>query len=297
MTLLALLAAACWAAAPASEPAKAKKPSDSGVQEITIKGRGPGGPPVQLPPAGPDPRTADEVIETLEVLRTEHKAPVPRHRVPGGASRRLSEPFPEAPYLSFDPRSFGRPHERWTFEVLAGERVLWKRTGRGEVAEKVEWDGTDENGRFAARVGEPYHFRFTGYAGGDEMILASDTVELGSLLYRESLGDVHMEVAAALIFPTGKTGLLESALPFLNQLSNRLRRIGPADAPLRLTLYQREPGAKTAKRRAQALRTFFSKSLLVHLSRVEVALEPSDSRGEALSAVLPPDGGSVIGTD
>ncbi|MBI4345480.1 MAG: hypothetical protein HY553_01405 [Elusimicrobia bacterium] len=274
-----------------------KKGDDSGVQEITIKGKGPGGPPVRLPPVAPDGAVANEVADTLKVLRTEHKPPVPELRVPGGPVRRLAAPFPEPPFLTFNPRVFPEEHDRWRFEVMTAEGVVWRRTGRGRATDPLEWDGTDETGRVAARVGRPFHFRFTGVRDGSESSLTSESIELGSILYRESLGDVHMEVGSALLFPTGKHKLLESAAPFLRAMASRLGRINPELGPLKLTLYQRDPDAPVAKRRARAVKAFFLKALIVNASRLEVSVAESADRGEVLATVLPPDGGAVIRDD
>lgn len=289
-----------WALALAlAGAAYAKDPQggDSGVQEITIKGKGPGGPPVKLPPVAPDPAAADEVARSLKIMRGEHKAPVPELRIPGGPVKRLARPFPEPPYLVFDPRAFPQPHERWVFEVLEGARVVWRRSGHGRATETIDWDGADENGRFAARVGQAYHYRFTGTQGGEELSLTSEPVGLNSMLYRESLGDVRMEVGAAMLFPTGKAKLLDSAVPYLQALSDRLRRVNSKEGPLRLTLFQRAPGSKAAQRRAKAVKDFLVKSLLVHPSRLEVDVSESSDRGEVLAAGLPPDGGAVIRPD
>lgn len=287
--LLALLA-------PPGE-AKDKKGGDTGVQEITIKGKGPGGPPIRVPPIAPDPAAADEVAETLKVLRVEHKPSVPELRVTGGPVKRLATPFPEAPYLTFNPQVFPQPHERWRFEVVSGESVVYRRSGHGRTTDRLEWDGTDDNGRIAARVGRPFHFRFVGVQGGDESSLTSETVELGSILYRESLGDVRMEVGSALLFPSGKAALLESATPFLKALAVRLGRINPSLGPLKLTLYQKAPDAALAKRRARAVKSFLVKLLIINARRLEVAREEASERGEVLSAVLPPDGGAVLRDD
>lgn len=292
MSLALLALSAALTAAPAQ--AAKKKGDDSSVEEITIKGKGPGGPPVRLPPVAPDGAVADEVAGTLEVLKAEHKAAPPQLRVPGGPARRLSRPFPEPPYLSFNPEAFPQPHDRWTFEVMTGENVVWRASGRGRATERIEWDGTDATGRVAVRVGAPYHFRFTGVRDGEELGVTSEVVELASVLFRETLGDVHMEVGAAMLFPSGKAKLLESASPFLKDLGQRLRRVNSNFGPLKLMLYQKEPGGKLAKRRAKALKDYFIKSLIVHSSRLEVELSQAEERGEVLSCVLPPDGGAVI---
>lgn len=295
MTLRFLLAAALPAAL-AAAPAEAakKKGDDSSFQEITIKGKGPGGPPVRLPPVAPDGAAAEEVAGTLEVLRVEHRAVSPQLRVPGGPVKRLGRPFPEPPYLTFNPEAFPQPHDRWTFEVMTGENVVWRASGRGRAAERIGWDGTDATGRVAVRVGAPYHFRFTGVQDGAELGVTSEVVELASVLYRESLGDVHMEVGVPMLFASGKAKLLESASPFLRDLGTRLRRVNPSLGPLKLTLYQKEPESRLAKRRAGALKDHFLKSLIVHASRLEVELAPAEERGEVLACVLPPDGGAVI---
>ena len=296
MAVPALLMAACLMAG-AGEAKDKKKGDDTGVQEITIKGKGPGGPPVRLPAVGPDAAVADEVAQSLQILRVEHKPPSPELRVPGGPAKRLSRPFPEPPFLTFNPKIYSQPYERWVFEVFEGERAMSRRSGHGRASEIIDWDGTDDAGRIAARVGQAYHFRFTGVQGGEELSLTSEVVGLNSLLYRESLGDVHMEVGVPMLFATGKAALLESAAPYLRALSDRLRRLNPALGPLRLTLFQREPRGRLAMRRAKAVKAFLLKSLIVHASRLEIDLsEPSD-RGEILAAVLPPDGGAVIRND
>ena len=274
-----------------------KKGGDSGVQEITIKGKGPGGPPVRVPPVAPDGAAAEEVAGTLKVLRVEHKPLVPELRVPGGPVKRLATPFPEPPYLTFNPQAFPQPHERWRFEVVAGETVVYRRTGHGKASDRIEWDGTDDNGRVTARVGRPFRFRFVGVKGGDESSLTSEPVELVSILYRESLGDVHMEVGSAMLFPSGKAKLLESATPFLKALAQRLGRINPELGPLKLTLYQKDPDSPLAKRRGRAVKDFLVKLLIVNAKRLEIAIAEASERGEVLAAVLPPDGGAVIPGD
>ena len=118
MKALALLLVLCAADSTA-------KPKDQALieQDITIKGRGAAGPAVQVPEPTADAAVLKEVERSLDIYNEEQKtqaAPVSLETT----LRRLAQPFPEAPFLTFAPRSSGRM-DRWQFQVLEDGIAIW----------------------------------------------------------------------------------------------------------------------------------------------------------------------------
>lgn len=281
--------AACLAASAAQASEKSVVRED-----ITIRGKAAQGPAVPPPPVKPERPIVDEVIRSLGIYKDDIRVEPSKARVESGP-RRLSRPFPEPPYLVFDPAAFTESYARWSFEVFAGERSLRRSEGSGPVGGRLAWDGTDSRGRFIARVGEAYRWRFTAVqTGGEELSMASEPIEIQSVLYRENLGGFRMEVGNPLLFPEGKAALLASGAPYLEEMAARLRRVNPRRKPYRLMLFQEEPASELALARARNLRTYFSKALLVNPSKVEVAILPPAGRGDVTACALPPEEGARI---
>jgi len=132
---LAVLLAAL-AAVPARGAAPKKDDGAASSQDITIKGKGPRGPEVQLPTPRPEKAVVDEVIGSLELVTGEHRTPLPKVKLAGG-SMRLQRPFPAPPYLVFSPKTFAGPWDRWTFEAMSGDKALWRLDGTGRPARKI----------------------------------------------------------------------------------------------------------------------------------------------------------------
>lgn len=281
---LALLAASPAGAA----KAKSGEDKDSVVsQDIVIRGKGRPTPALPPPPTAPEKPVFDEVLHSLDLYKARYKPRGPKVRVAGG-TQRLERPFPEPPYLVFSPETFPYPYARWTFEVLADGRPLWRAEGEGRAEQRLSWDGSDANGRFAARAGQAYQFRFTGMRkDGEESSISSEPVELVSLSFREPLGGTRVEVSNAALFAPEKAAFRKEADAYLAELAERMRRVNPGEKPYRVELYQRKPGAKLAKSRAAALRRFLSKALVISPQRVRVELLPWGSRGDVASCLLP----------
>jgi hypothetical protein len=281
MTSLLLLAALAWAD---DEP-----PKDASIlkQEFTIKARNQG-PKLAIPSPSLGPAFAQEVIETLDLGRGKPgatiKAPLPKLK------ERLARPFPTPPYLAFKPKPGGPAYDRWGFEVWGREQV-WQQSGEGALTERVDWDGSAFSGGVAARVEQPFFFRFRGYKGQEVYILESEPIVLKSMYYAMVLGDRRMEVATSLLFKDGTAEWPLDAVLLLGELSDRLRRVTlGANQPYHLILYQKTPGSALSQKRAKALRKHLSEALFVAPAKIMIDLKPVADRGEALVCLLPAEG-------
>lgn len=284
------LAIFCAALSPASETRKKERSEIK--EEISIKGKGTVGPPVQVPPPGPDKEVVGEVIRSLDIYKKEHKGGAPALK-PAGVSR-LSRPFPEPPFLIFSPRTVAVPYDGWVFEVLQGGEVVWRAQGEGRLKERIEWDGSGSSGESSAQAGKSYHFRFTGKSGASEFILTSEPVALKSLAYEEVMGGTRLEAANSALFEEGKSSLKSSAEEYLSAMGERLRRVGIGDQPYRFVLYQARPRGRLARERAESLRKYFSQYLFINPKRIEVDVLPVAERGDSTACVLPLEKGSSI---
>lgn len=265
-----------------------KTPEDSVIrQDITIKAKDAGGPPLRaIPPAvGPLMR---EVVESLELFRKEQGSEPAPVRLEA-TRRRLEQPFPGPPFLAFKPREDSPAYERWTFEVLSGKEVVWRQSGFEPLTEPLEWDGTGFAVAMAAAAGKSYRFRFSASMRGEEFLLFSESIELKSLSYRELTGERRLEVANKLLFERGQANFGLDSDRYLAEMGDRMRRAAIANAPYKLILYQKKPETKLAKARAQSLANYFSKYLLISASRITISLESERGRGDATACLLPPE--------
>lgn len=285
------LSLAAWGGA----PGESEKKDDASLirQDITIKAKSAGGPPVQVPPPAPDKAVLNEVIRSLDVYARPHKAGPPAVRLEA-TEERLARPFPEPPFLVFPSRH--SDYDQWLFEIFSGDDFIWGM--KGEAAEdKPEWDGTGRTGAMAAVAGKSYYFQFTGRKGGQDFTLSSVAILFRSLAFKEALGDVHLEIGNFLLFKPGKSAFTEGADLYLREMGSRMRRVNLRDEPYRLELYQDKPGSKLAKARAAALSRFFSKYLLISAARISVDIRPIGERGDATACVLPMEPGAMIKMD
>lgn len=265
-------------------------------QEISIKAEGVAGPSIQVPRPRPDKEVVDEVVRSLDLYKGEHKGEAPGLTVPAG-SRRLSRPFPEAPYLVFNPSAVQAPYDSWIFEVVSGAEVVWRTEGAGRIKEPIEWDGTGSAGDTVIRVEKAYRFRFTGKNGPAEFAIASEPVTLKSLSYREYLGETRLEVATSALFARGKAAFGAGSDEFLAVIADRLRRVDAVGSPYRFLLYDAAPKAELARARARKLKDYFSKLLLINPKLVEIDVLTAGARGESAVCVLPVEKGSAIRND
>jgi hypothetical protein len=259
-------------------------------QDIQIKGAS-GGPAMGLPAPGADRAVVDEVVGSLKIMSQEHSARAGSVQVPGG--EKLSRPFPDAPYLVFSPRAVTAPYDLWTFEVIEGRlETLMRQDGTGKVMEPIGWDGAGPAGDDAVRVGKTYFFRFTGRRGPESFVLTSEPVTLKSLALKEYLGGTRLEVANAELFDGAK--LKKGAADYLRVMADRLRRVQSQDA-YKLQLYQAQPDAPLAKRRAAALVKWLADALLVNAARIQVTRLTTGARGDVTACLLPADRGDTFG--
>ncbi|MBI4375654.1 MAG: hypothetical protein HY549_04300 [Elusimicrobia bacterium] len=286
--MIIALSAVLLAASTASEPETSQI-----RQKITIKSRGSSGPPVQLPQPEVSPAVIDEVVRTLDIYKKPVEIKTPEVKVQARFSR-LEQPFPEPPYLSLSPRSIASPYESWVFEVLDGGQVLWKTEGQGPLKERIEWSGSDQEGRQAARVGRPYHFRFTGKRAEGSFVVASEPIALKSLAVKQYLGDIHLEAANSLLFEPDKPALRSEAEPFLEAMGRALRRTDLRQKACKMILYDEQPQSRFAKSRAALLKRYFSRFLLINANRIELEIQPIGERGEITVAVVSADRGPTI---
>lgn len=283
------LLAAGWLAPPALGADGAKTEIR---EEIKVRGKAPGGPPLQVPP--PDGKAAaDEVIRSLDIYRADHKLEAPKVKM-GGLSKRLDRPFPEPPYLSLSPALIEAPYDAWTFEVLQGATPVWRGEGEGRLKERLEWDGSGSLGDNAIKVGRAYHFRFRAREGEQQFVLTSEPVTLKSLVFKETLGGSQLEVANSVLFATGKPSFKKGSETYLDEMGARMRRVSLGKEPYRLVLYQDKPKSALARQRADRLARFFAKYLVLNPKRVEVSVRTPGERGDVTSCALPAETGATI---
>ena len=275
---------------------QAKEDASIIKQDITIKGKSAAGLPIAVPEPSADPAVVNEVINSLDVIAKPHEA-APIEIKLDATSRRLRRPFPEPPFLSFAPKNGGKAYDRWTFEVLEGETVLWKTEGEGAMIERVEWDGTGTSGAMAARAGGRYHFVFSGRRGSESYSIASRPIELKSLGFKETLGGFNLEVDNRLIFKPGKSAFSDESKIYLDEIADRMRRVNLKDQIYRFALYQEKPESPLAKARAAALVKFFSRYLLISPSRITLDVRSVRDRGDSFSCQLPAEMGETFRTE
>ncbi|MFA5141058.1 MAG: hypothetical protein WC728_17660 [Elusimicrobiota bacterium] len=286
MTWLALFLALC----PAAE--REKKPETLLKQDITIKGRPASGPPVWVPPPGVEKPVLDEVKKSLDLYKTDYKAVASRLKI-ASILRRLEQPFPAPPFLALSARTVRQRHDRWLFEVLEGDSVVYRTEDEGPLEDDVEWDGTDSAGKVVARIGGRYRFRFTGLRGSDDFTLESEDAELKSMIYREGMGNIRMEVSNALLFAPGSPKLLQKAEGYLGPMASRLGRTGDPGG-FTLLLYQAAPESALSRKRAATLVKYFADYLLLSPSKFKVDVRAAGERGDCTACVLPPGKGERL---
>lgn len=279
MTLFWVLLGLCIAAEPEKKPGTVLK------QDITIKGKAASGPPVWVPPPGVEKPVLDEVKKSLDLYKTDYKAAASRLKI-ASTLRRLEAPFPSPPFLSLSARTVRQRHDRWLFEVLEGDSVVFRTQGDEPLEDDVEWDGTDSSGRVAVRIGPRYRFRFTGLRGPDDFTLESEEIELKSMIFRENMGNIRMEVANSLIFAPKSPKLLRAAEAYLGRMASRLGKSGDPGA-FGMMLYQAAPDNELSRKRAAALVKYFADYLLLSPSKVKVDLRSATERGDCFACVLP----------
>ncbi len=259
-------------------------------QDITVKSKA-AGPALAVPAPAAAPAVVDEVLDSLSLGRGDApQAPVTRVSVD---ESRLAGEFPPPPFLDFSPARVAARYDAWTFEVLDGERAVWRREGSGPARERLSWDGAGRDGRLAAAAGRAYRYRFTGRRGGGSFVVESDPVTLRSFSRREYLGDTRLEVAASELFDDGAR-LSSRAGRYLRAIAARLEADGASggDAP-RFVLRSPRPRSPLAQARARALAAALAAALKSSSPpSVEVA---SDPRGaDAFDAFLPVPRGPTL---
>ena len=194
-------------------------------------------------------------------------------------SKRLSRPFPDPPYLVFSPHLIETPYEEWIFEILEGDKIIWRIKGNEPLQEKITWDGLSSDGAEAMRVETGYHFRFTGRRSTEEFILISEPIMVKSLVLRRYVG-THLEVSNSLLFEPGKSALKGEAQDYLITLGRRMRNTNPRDDSYRFILYDEKPGSLLAKARGAALKKYFSEDLVINPKKIKVQVMPVAERGD-----------------
>lgn len=278
------------AVSPAAEDGK--KPETVLRQDITIKGRPASGPPAWVPPPGVEKPVLDEVKKSLDLYKTDYKAAAARLKI-ASILRRLQSPFPAPPFLNLSARTVRQRHDSWLFEVLERDSVIFRTEDEGPLEDDVEWDGTDSAGKVVARVGGRYRFRFTGLRGQDDFTLESEEAELTSMIYREGMGNIRMEVSNALLFSPKSSRLLPKAEEYLGRMASRLGRSGDPGG-FTILLYQEAPESALSRKRAAALAKYFAEYLLLSPSRFSVDVRAAGERGDCTACILPPGKGERL---
>lgn len=283
-TCIFLFALPAWSA-----PAKSEL-----SQDITVHSRAAGAVGVQVAPPSASKPVIDEVLRSLSLGRGAHAPAAERIRA-GGDNTRFSRPFPEPPFLALSPANIVAVYDEWAFEILDNEGdIVWKSDGVGMLNEKVDWDGGGPDGRLAVVAGRSYHYRFTGRRAGRAFVIESDPVPLKSFTHREYAGETRLEADAALFFENGKAEMAKEASAWVDALAGRMRQGEPrADGNYKVELSAKDIRGKIAPLRAKLLARRLAKSLVVAPERVIVSLMPA-TRGEAVSAFLPPSKGAAL---
>ena len=287
MIFLFLLAAAV--ASRGAQPA----PKTELSQDITVRARAASLGVQVTPPAASRP-VIDEVLRSLALGRG---APAPSTLIHAeGGSSRLSQPFPEPPFLALSPANIVALYDEWTFEVLDSQgATVWKTEGLAVLKERLDWAGEGLAGRLAIIAGRSYHYRFTGRRAGREFTVASEPAKLSSFSHHEYAGETRLEAASHLFFEKGKASFTKEAGRWIDALAGRLRA-GEArpDGTYKLELSSRS--GKLASARAKALGARLAGALLVAPERITISIA-SQSRGEAVSAFLPASKGATLRND
>ncbi len=283
-TLILLLALSAHAASTKSELS----------QDITIKSRASGSAGVQVAPPTASKPVIDEVLRSLSLGRG-RTAPAAERIRTGGDNARFNRPYPEPPFLALSPANIVAVYDEWEFVVADNEGdIVWKSDGVGMLNENVDWDGGGPDGRLAVVAGRSYHYRFTGRRAGRAFVIESDPIPLKSFTHREYAGETRLEADASLFFEDGKAGFTKDSAVWLDALASRLRLGEPrSDGNYRLELSAKDVRSKITVARAKALGKRLAKALVVMPERVVVSLMPA-SRGEAVSAFLPPSKGASL---
>lgn len=287
LLLSTLLAPPAWGASTKSELS----------QDITIKSRAAGSAGVQVAPPTASKPVIDEVLRSLTLGRGKTAPAAERIRT-GGDNARFNRPYPEPPFLALSPANIVAVYDEWEFVVADNEGdIVWKSDGVGMLNEKIDWDGGGPDGRLAVVAGRSYHYRFTGRRAGRAFVIESEPVPLKSFTHREYAGETRLEADASLFFVEGKSVFTKESGVWLDALASRLRLGEPrSDGNYRLELAAKDLRGKVAQDRAKALRRRLAKALVVIPERVVVSLMPS-SRGESVSAFLPPSKGPALRVD
>lgn len=282
--LLLLLALPAWSASTKSELS----------QDITIKSRAAGSAGVQVAPPTASKPVIDEVLRSLSLGRGATKPAAERIRT-GGDNARFNRPYPEPPFLALSPANIVAVYDEWEFVVLDNEGdIVWKSEGIGILNDYIDWDGGGPDGRLAVVAGRSYHYRFTGRRAGRAFVVESDPIPLRSFTHREYAGETRLEADASLFFEDGKAGFTKEAGVWLDALASRLRLGEPrSDGNYRVELSAKDARSKITVARAKALARRLAKALVVMPERVVVSLLPA-TRGEAVSAFLPPSKGAAL---
>ncbi|MBI5631210.1 MAG: hypothetical protein HY921_10045 [Elusimicrobia bacterium] len=268
-----LLSALAWAAVRAQA---GKKPPETEMrEEIQVKGKA-SGPRLDLPGPRPNEPLVDEVIRSLEILRSPAESFAPELEASPQDSR---EPFPGPPFLALRPEAVTLPHNSWTFQVFEGRTPVWETSGQGSLAEALEWDGYSSGGSLAVKVSRSYHFKFHGKKGGKDFILASRPVSFKSLELRDPLGRSRFEIATSALFAAGKAEFGPGAAVYLEALADRLRLAGRYS----LRLHHEAPHGRLARGRARLLQHYLASKLLVNAKRLRLETEEPGERGAALT--------------
>ncbi|MFA6092908.1 MAG: hypothetical protein WCU88_13660 [Elusimicrobiota bacterium] len=264
-------------------------------QDITIKGKGLGAPPVEAMPPEPDAAVVDEVVESLSLYRSEDEIVLPKLRL-SALERRLRAPFPEPPFLLLSPQPVTRDCSHWRLEARSEDEVLWRAEGAGPLRERMDWNGTDEAGRMAVRAGGRYHLRLKAERGAKTYVLETEPVDIPSLIYHDAMGSSRMEISLERLFSPGSAKVLKEYSELLDALAEKMDSSFGRDEPLRMELRVRKSSPLNRKR-AQALRRYAASHLMVNPERIRVELSSEDGRGEALSCLLPIEKGATIRTE
>ncbi|MBI5208500.1 MAG: hypothetical protein HY927_00840 [Elusimicrobia bacterium] len=254
-------------------------------QDVTIRPKAAGGQAIRVPTPGPAPAVLREAIESLDLYKRAQPGSVQTVKV-DATRKRLQTPFPRAPFLVFSVRN-DMDFSLWRFDILDDEKTVWHASGEGPVGGQLEWDGTGYSGAVAVRIGKPYRWRFTASLGAERYAAQSEPVTLTSVLYREALGAAHMEVANDLIFEPKSAKLSKSATDYLKPMAERLRATEARELPYRFTIHQASSDPALAQGRADALRKYFSKYLVISPTNIEVESRSSQERGDVTDCPIP----------
>lgn len=262
--------------------------------DITVRAKA-AGPALAVPPPAASKPVIDEVLDSLAFGRAAPPGPATL-RVFADATR-VAGLFPAPPFLAFSPANVEARYDDWTFEILEGDRAVWRATGVGPARDDLSWDGRGGDGRLAAAAGLTYRYRFTGRRGAKAFVLESDPVPLRSFALREYLGEERLEVGMALLFARDRGTLAASADRYLLEIAARLRAADPRpDGSYRCELYAADPRAQLSRARAKALAEGLAEDLQTTLSSVRVEVLPAD-RGEAFAAFVPVSRGARLGKE